>query len=47
LITILGWITGMDLASQSGQIITTSEDGFVKVRKNQPHKKPKNRNKPH
>lgn len=26
-----GWITGMDLASQSGLLITSSEDGFVRV----------------
>ncbi len=25
------WITGMDLASQSGLLVTTSEDGFVRV----------------
>ncbi len=27
-----GWITGMDLTSQSGMLITCSEDGFVRVR---------------
>ena len=27
-----GWITGMDLASVSGLLITSSEDGFVRVR---------------
>ena len=28
-----GWITGMDLASQSGLLLTCSEDGFVRVSK--------------
>ena len=26
-----GWITGMDLASQSGLLISSAEDGFVRV----------------
>jgi hypothetical protein len=26
-----GWITGMDLASLSGLLITSSEDGFIRV----------------
>ncbi len=26
-----GWVTGMDLASQSGLLVTCSEDGFVRV----------------
>ena len=26
-----GWITGMDLASQSGLLISSGEDGFVRV----------------
>ena len=29
-----GWVTGMDLASQSGLLITSSEDGYVRVRFN-------------
>ena len=29
----LGWITGMDLASQVGLLATASEDGYVRVRK--------------
>ena len=28
-----GWITGMDLASQTGRLVTTAEDGIVRVRK--------------
>ena len=27
-----GWITGMDLASQTGRLVTTAEDGIVRVR---------------
>ena len=27
-----GWITGMDLASASGLLITSAEDGYVRVR---------------
>ena len=26
-----GWITGMDLASQTGRLVTTAEDGIVRV----------------
>ena len=26
-----GWITGMDLASQTGRLVTTAEDGVVRV----------------
>lgn len=26
------WITGMDLASQTGTLITSAEDGFIRVR---------------
>ena len=26
-----GWITGMDLASPSGTLVTCAEDGFVRV----------------
>ena len=26
-----GWITGMDLASQSGLLLTCAEDGYVRV----------------
>ena len=29
-----GWITGMDLASASGLLITSAEDGYVRVIKN-------------
>ena len=29
-----GWITGMDLASSNGLVITASEDGFVRVSDN-------------
>ena len=28
-----GWITGMDLAIVSGLLVTSSEDGFVRVSK--------------
>jgi hypothetical protein len=28
-----GWITGMDLASQSGLLISSAEDSFVRVSK--------------
>ena len=27
-----GWITGMDLASQSGLLLSCAEDGYVRVR---------------
>ena len=27
-----GWITGMDLASQTGRLVTTAEDGIVRVK---------------
>ena len=29
-----GWITGMDLASQTGRLVTTAEDGIVRVNSN-------------
>ena len=29
-----GWITGMDLASQTGRLVTTAEDGVVRVSAN-------------
>ena len=30
-----GWITGMDLASQSGLLLSCAEDGYVRVMYNQ------------
>ena len=28
-----GWITGMDLANQSGRLLTAAEDGVIRVSK--------------